>query len=223
MCGFESRFPLYIDCVVFLVYSSNMKVRSWRVSEYRRRIKERAVAYKGGKCQRCGYNKCLAAFDFHHRDPEAKDLSLGSRVLRWETIRRELDKCDLLCATCHREVHDELEEKKRATYRKTFAVKKCPPIVEPCAHCGTDVKVYASRKDKSKSSHVFCGVPCRSAFQEVGAWPSDEELADWVSRWSLSSVGRRIGVSHNSIRHRCKQRGIPIPGRSPRRSPMPSA
>jgi len=197
-----------------------MKVHSWRVSEYRRRIKVRAIAYKGGQCQRCGYDKCLAALDFHHRDPGAKDISLGSKVLRWETVWQELDKCDLLCANCHREVHDEQEEKKREVYRRVFAPKKVrPSSVLPCSHCGADVKVHASRRMKSK--RIFCGVPCKSAFDEVGKWPSDEELAEWVSRWSLSSVGRHIGVSHNSVRHRCGQRGILIPGRSPRRPPMP--
>ena len=68
--------------------------------------KEKAVAYKGGKCEICGYNKCMAAFDFHHINPEEKDFTIaGGKYLKWELMKPELDKCRLLCANCHREVH----------------------------------------------------------------------------------------------------------------------
>lgn len=66
------------------------------------------VAYKGGRCERCGYNRYVGALDFHHRDPATKSFSLSaSKMTRrsLEVIRAELDKCDLLCANCHREEH----------------------------------------------------------------------------------------------------------------------
>ncbi len=73
-----------------------------------RRLKLECIAYKGGKCQKCGYNECQAALDFHHRNPEEKDFAIcrryGCRKLS-ESIKKELDKCDLLCANCHREEH----------------------------------------------------------------------------------------------------------------------
>lgn len=75
-----------------------------------RKLKADCVEYKGGKCQKCGYNKCQGALDFHHRDPKEKDFSIckkyGCRKIT-DRIRRELDKCDLLCANCHREQHFE--------------------------------------------------------------------------------------------------------------------
>jgi 5-methylcytosine-specific restriction endonuclease McrA len=75
-------------------------------------IKQGAVNYKGGKCQKCGYNNCLAALEFHHRNPKTKDnLGTGNRHSfsgrDWSKIKRELDKCDLLCANCHREIHND--------------------------------------------------------------------------------------------------------------------
>lgn len=36
---------------------------------YYRKIKEKLIEYKGGKCQICGYNKCTSALEFHHLDP----------------------------------------------------------------------------------------------------------------------------------------------------------
>ena len=45
---------------------------------------------------------------FHHLDPAQKDFGLSVRGLTrsWEKMRAELDKCVLLCANCHSEVHD---------------------------------------------------------------------------------------------------------------------
>lgn len=74
---------------------------------YRRRlaIKERAVAFLGGRCRICGYDKCPAAFDFHHTDPRTKDFTISNRTVWSEALEKELRKTVLLCATCHREVH----------------------------------------------------------------------------------------------------------------------
>ena len=71
-----------------------------------RTLKARAVEYKGGKCQKCGYDKCIEALEFHHRDPSQKEFTIsGSYNISWNKIQQELDKCDILCANCHREEH----------------------------------------------------------------------------------------------------------------------
>ena len=77
------------------------------LNNHRHSRKILAINYKGGKCQRCGYDRCIAALEFHHRNPEDKKRGVDSRALsncKWETAKKELDKCDLLCANCHREV-----------------------------------------------------------------------------------------------------------------------
>jgi len=81
----------------------NQDRRAWSSKQ-----KSRAVAYKGGKCACCGYSECLAAMDFHHKNPAEKD-GYGTGALKahwsWERNRRELDKCILVCVRCHREIH----------------------------------------------------------------------------------------------------------------------
>lgn len=72
-------------------------------------LKEQYVAYKGGKCQICGYNKCLGALEFHHRDPNEKEFNLSVFRRDFESVKSELDKCDLLCANCHREQEELLK------------------------------------------------------------------------------------------------------------------
>lgn len=76
--------------------------------------KEKAVAYKGGKCEFCGYNKCLAAMDFHHINPEDKIYDVKVLMTRrWELIKEEIDKCILLCSNCHRELHWNERQRKK--------------------------------------------------------------------------------------------------------------
>lgn len=73
----------------------------------KQRFKEECVAYKGGSCVKCGYNKCPAALEFHHRDPTQKEFSLRDiyTVILSDDIKIELDKCDLVCSNCHKEIH----------------------------------------------------------------------------------------------------------------------
>jgi len=73
--------------------------RSWK-------IKLQCVEYLGGVCIRCGLKTVhIEVYDFHHRDPNEKDLAIGRNRLSFKSLKNELDKCDLLCANCHRIVH----------------------------------------------------------------------------------------------------------------------
>ncbi len=76
----------------------------------KRRIKLRQMAreYKGGKCEICGYQKCDRALSFHHLNPKEKSFGVSAKGLTrsWEAIRNEIDKCILLCANCHMEIHE---------------------------------------------------------------------------------------------------------------------
>lgn len=71
-------------------------------------IKYFLIQKRGGKCERCGYNKNISALEFHHLDPNKKEFTLDSRNLERhsdEEILKEFDKCILLCANCHAEYH----------------------------------------------------------------------------------------------------------------------
>lgn len=79
-----------------------------RVLSYRRAKKKWCIDYLGGKCQVCGYNKCVNALEFHHRDPKEKEFQFSEYMRKTnKELALELDKCDLLCSNCHREKHAE--------------------------------------------------------------------------------------------------------------------
>ena len=76
----------------------------------KQKLKQLLVEYKGGKCERCGYNKSLSALHFHHKNKQEKEFSLSqinlnSTNMTLDIIKKEIDKCELLCANCHAEEH----------------------------------------------------------------------------------------------------------------------
>lgn len=71
-------------------------------------LKYKLVPDRGGKCERCGYDKNLAALEFHHMDPQLKLFTLNARNIERrsdEEVLEEYKKCELLCSNCHAELH----------------------------------------------------------------------------------------------------------------------
>jgi predicted HNH restriction endonuclease len=59
------------------------------------------------KCRQCGESR-LPTLDFHHRSPDEKDSSVSEAVHNGWSIEhtlREIEKCEVLCANCHRKLH----------------------------------------------------------------------------------------------------------------------
>ena len=87
-----------------------VKCRSEAVQKRREATKQILIDYKGGKCEICGYNKCNAALEFHHKEPNEKDFGLAYKgyTHSLEACKKEVDKCILVCSNCHREIHSGL-------------------------------------------------------------------------------------------------------------------
>lgn len=108
---------------------SGIKTKKWKccscsveyASNYRKRMKQRAVDYKGGSCEGCGYNNSIVALTFHHRDPLLKEYELSGTGLckSWNRLVIELDKCQLLCFNCHHELHEREDNARKELNKKT--------------------------------------------------------------------------------------------------------
>lgn len=89
------------------------RLRSWcitcnkkYVNRSTRNYKKEIVDFMGGKCCKCGYDKCIHALDIHHLDPLQKDPKFKQlRNILSDDLKKELEKCILVCANCHREIH----------------------------------------------------------------------------------------------------------------------
>jgi hypothetical protein len=97
--------------------------------------KAQLVAYKGGKCHDCGGVFPQCCFDFDHRDCFEKSFAISYKMTApIAELMVEADKCDLVCANCHRirTANDPNRIKKILSNRKPRMVwnkgRKCSQI-----------------------------------------------------------------------------------------------
>ena len=109
---FGSRSRKHSSSAKYLTDDAKRASRTTIVTKWQRKTrrerKTKLVQMFGGKCFKCGYSKCYACLDFHHRDKSIKKFAIGSDGLlkTWNTIVEEAKKCDLICRNCHGELHD---------------------------------------------------------------------------------------------------------------------
>lgn len=57
-------------------------------------------------CSKCSYNEHPAALDYHHtKDKNMSIARLAARQVSLKTLDKEIAKCVVLCANCHRVEH----------------------------------------------------------------------------------------------------------------------
>lgn len=161
------------------------------------------IQERGGSCEICGYNKNMAALEFHHQDPNEKEFGIDMRTFantKLETLKLELDKCTLLCSNCHREIHNQelmlinipnlIKKVERTTFNN--------PTGQICPVCG-------KRFPKSKGK-IYCSSTCR---KEDKGYPSFEEvqkqyklLNSWEKVAQHFGLTRKIiqGIRSNSLK-----------------------
>ncbi len=187
-------------------FSECNKCRSLRQTKLHNGYKKQAVEYKGGKCQRCGYDKCLASLDFHHIDPETKDPNWRKiRSRAFSFIKEELDKCLLVCRNCHGEIHDEIfKEKKRQleSIREVGRQKKEKESKRFC-ECGKIIK------NKSKEICHNCYLLHKKKID----WPNKEELEKLVWEMPTTMIAKKLQVSDVAVCKMAKKYAIDKPPR----------
>lgn len=157
------------------------------------------IKLKGGKCEKCGYDKNIAALELHHLSPKDKSFQLDGRHLSntaKEKIVEEAEKCILLCSNCHKELHHPiydkdnvpnlLEEMESKHITLNHEVKK-----SVCKHCGREFKYVCGK--------IYCSSECRNADLNE-KYPSYEELAQKykeVNSWE--KVAKYFGITRRII------------------------
>ena len=75
-----------------------------RKKEKTKENREKLLEYfKEHHCVKCGENNPIV-LDFDHRDEKEKKYGISNMITsyNWVTILTEIQKCDVLCANCHR-------------------------------------------------------------------------------------------------------------------------
>jgi len=103
-------------------YEKNKKVTFDRNNRKRTNLRKWFEEYKKTlSCIKCGENH-PACLDFHHIDSTTKEHTISLMIggtYSIDTVMREIEKCDILCANCHRKLHyDEITEQRYKKFLK---------------------------------------------------------------------------------------------------------
>lgn len=170
--------------------STNVRVKEWR-----ERIKIKMVECMGGKCQCCGYDKCMTALAFHHLIPTEKDFGFGqirANPKSWEKIVNELKKCILVCHNCHSEIHSGLRIIPNDYIKFDEKLSSSSLDFNDCPICG----------NKKPTIRIFCSKPClhinnQKLNQKLTL--SDIELIELLTKHTVTEIAKQWNITTATI------------------------
>lgn len=184
-------------------YSCSPRGRKGDYTSLYKNIKIKLVEMKGGKCQKCGYDKCIGALQFHHRNPEEKsfELSMKSGHCTWEEMSKEAEKCDLLCANCHSELHYNMNTEEDDEDENDFSEEEIVTI-KPKYYC------IDCKEEISTSTAQRCSKCAKIASRTVER-PSREELKNLIRTVPFTQIAKQYNVSDKAIAKWCIAENLP--------------
>lgn len=89
-------------------YAKNRAHAKRRVMQRKKELRQWLDSLKEDlKCNRCDENH-ISCLEFHHKNPKKKEIAISlAPNYGWskERILKEIKKCEVLCANCHRKEH----------------------------------------------------------------------------------------------------------------------
>ena len=87
-------------------YNTQYRVKNaGAIKQSRELLKNIMHDLKINGCAICGYDKCDTALEFHHINSEDKKFYIVQARITDKQFINEVNKCMLLCAICHIEIH----------------------------------------------------------------------------------------------------------------------
>jgi len=182
------------------------------INTYNRKRKRIMIESFGGKCNICGYNKCITALEFHHLNPEEKDITLSGSIYSWEKTKEELKKCICVCANCHREIHEgliDLDTSKQYFNEELvedYFKNKSKIVYDLCPVCGKEKLV----------THKYCSHKCackkineqqiNNHCKDIYDW-SNYDVIDMIDnkKISIRKISKMVGCSWDAVKKRYKK------------------
>lgn len=86
-------------------YENNKEQYYRRNAEKKQKMIEHLRSVKDVPCMDCGKKYPYYVMDMDHRDPALKEGGINAIINRgsWKKLLEEINKCDVVCANCHRE------------------------------------------------------------------------------------------------------------------------
>ena len=178
------------------------------VKNSRHNLKRRLLYVMGDKCCICGYNNCSSALEFHHIDPTQKDFSISSNAnIAFESAILEIKKTILVCANCHREIHEGLIE--NIGQYQSFDELKYKEIQKELLDLRTKTIYYCKDCGKIISTKAERCPECANINSRKVERPTREELKQLIKEKPFTQIANLYGVTDNAIRKWCDAEHLP--------------
>lgn len=206
------------------------------VTDRRRKNKEELVKYKGGKCEICGYDKCIDALEFHHLNPDEKEFGISNgNIKSLNKLKKEVDKCILVCSNCHHEIHYkekieklnerlEKEEYNSKNYKQICELNNFIPFDNSKKEFNIEVIKEQLKKFKQKEIAVMnnCSLATLKRFLKENKLTNDREKhkLKYITKekfikifkekkYKKTEVAKALGVKTLALNEFCYKNGIP--------------
>ena len=165
------------------------KSNSQAVSDFRRNRKANLILACGEKCCICGYNKAISALEFHHIDPLLKEYGIAAQGT-CHNIQKdisEIRKCVLVCANCHREIHEGLYTSEELYNYQYFNEE----IIEKLLHPSKKQQRYCSECSALISNESKSGLcqACSKKAARIVERPDRATLKQLIQQYPFTQLG----------------------------------
>lgn len=165
-----------------------VKTRAYKAKykkEQQRLARELIIQIKQANPCKCGesHTRCL---DFHHKQDTTKKSEVSRMISNGyslETIKAEIDKCDIICSNCHRKLHSNNKIRGNSKLRLLDDLKSssnCTLCGESHYHCldfhhlnNKVASISVLSKDKNISLEQFkeelskCQIVCSNCHRKI--------------------------------------------------------
>lgn len=167
--------------------------------------------YGKNYCEHCGYGKNVTALHFHHKNPAEKLFTLSSKFNFNESeMRKELDKCMLLCGNCHNKIHfdyhryyenfDSILEKSKNFLKRD---KVDEGIVVELHISGLNNKEISDKLKCATSSITNIlhkhGINKKTLNEQASILEQEEIIKKYLEGWSVDSLSASFNKTKQTI------------------------
>ncbi len=191
------------------MYSQNSN--SENVVNFIKRRKNNLRKVFHSKCCLCGFDEVQEALEFHHVNEDEKEFGISGSHNQTKALAaqlEELKKCILVCANCHRGIHQGIYQVPE-NWQELYDNEVAEQLLQDLEDLKIHKKYYCQEcgKEISKGSN-YC-VECGHKAQRICERPDRETLKQLIREKPFTQIAYQYGVTDNAIKKWCDAENLP--------------